>query len=205
MKIQIGVEPGTSYYFTPPDGSSGHITISGVNVTKSNILAIINMTKGIVAMQCNSAIPEYSIDESLNRITLLSTGAATFEASDTFLILMEVPSSKKDDNLLESVQLLRQMVSLLESQGNVDSSNRQRVAVEAIPTTTVTIATTGGANVTGIGYPVSNACTVGGVTPYAITASQPAQLVATIIDQRISLEIDMHVAHDTMRSKLSWT
>lgn len=64
MKIQIGVEPGTSYYFTPPDGSSGHITISGVNVTKSNILAIINMTNGIVAMQCNSAIPEYSIDES---------------------------------------------------------------------------------------------------------------------------------------------
>lgn len=203
MKIQIGVEPGTSYYFTPPDGSSGHITISGVNVTKSNILAIINMTKGVVAMQCNSAIPEYSIDESLNRITLLSAGAATFEASDTFMILMEVPSSKKDDNLLESVQLLRQMVYLLESQGNVDSSNRQRVAVEAIPA--VTIATTGGANVRGIGYPVSNACTVGGVTPYAITASQPAQLVATIIDQRISLEIDMHVAHDTMRSKLSWT
>lgn len=205
MKIQIGVEPGTSYYFSPPGGASGFLTVSGVDVKKDNVLAVINMTKGVVAMKCNSITPEYAIDEALNRITLLSTIASTFEANDSFMILMEVSSTQKDDDLLEAVQLLRQMVSLLESQGNVDSANRQRVVVEVIPTTTVTIATTGGANVTGIGYPSNIACTVGAVNPYTITAAQPIQLTASVIDQRIGLEIDMYVAHGAMRDKLSWT
>lgn len=39
----------------------------------------------------------------------------------------------------DSVILLRRMVKVMESQATVDSSNRQRVAVEAMPTTAVTL------------------------------------------------------------------
>jgi hypothetical protein len=39
----------------------------------------------------------------------------------------------------ESNVLLRRLVKLLESQATVDSSNRQRIAVETMPTTAVTI------------------------------------------------------------------
>lgn len=206
MKIQIGVEPGTSYTFSPQAGSAAFLLISGVDIKKNNVLAVINITKGVVAMMCNKSVPEYDIEEATNIIWLLSDVVSTFEASDQFMILMEVESSFKDQALLESVHLLRKMVNLLESSGSVDAANRQRVALDASTVTmTVALATTGGANVTGVGYPTNYSCTVGAVSPYSITAAQPAQLVATIIDQRIDLECKMRMAADCMRTKLSWT
>lgn len=200
MKIQIGVEPGTNYTFYPKTTNAAHIIISGIDIKKDNILAVINVTRGVVAMMCNKTVPEYQIDPILNLIWLSCTEAEFFEETDQFMILMEVPARAQDTALLEAVQLMRKMTYLLESSGNVDSSNRQRIAVEVIPT--VGLSTTTGAGIVGQGYPVT-ACTVGG-NPYTLTAAQPTQMVATIVDQRIGLEIDMQVAAGLQRSKLSW-
>ena len=206
MKIQVGVETGTSYIFHAKDANPAALMISGVDVKKDNVIAVINMTKGVVAMKCNSITPEYAIFPETNIIELYSTMSDSFEATDQFMILMEVASSVKDKALLESVHLLRKMVNLLESSGNVDTANRQRVSLDSSNVImTVALATTGGANVTGVGYPTNYSCTAGAVNPYSITAAQPAQLVATIIDQRIDLECKMRIAADCMRTKLSWT
>ena len=203
MKIQIGVEPGTSYTFSPQSGSDAFLLVSGVDIKKNNVLTVINITKGVVAMMCNKSVPEYDIEEATNIIWLLSDVVSTFEASDQFMILMEVESSFKDQALLESVHLLRKMVNLLESSGNVDSSNRQRVAIDN--SVQIAVSAASGIGNVGMGYPTSYSCTVGAVSPYSITAAQPAQLVATIIDQRIDLECKMRMAADCMRTKLSWT
>lgn len=200
MKIQIGVEPGTSYIFSPQTGHAAFLAVSGVDVKKDNVLAVINITRGVVAMMCNKTVPEYQIDPEQNIIWLSCAEAEFFEETDQFMILMEVPARAQDTALLEAVQLMKRMTYLLESSRNVDASNRQRVTVEVIPT--VGLSTTTGAGIVGQGYPVT-ACTVGG-NPYTLTAAQPTQMVATIVDQRIGLEIDMQVAAGLQRSKLSW-
>ena len=202
MKIQIGVEPGTSYIFSPQTATAAFLIISGVNLKKDNVLAVINITRGVICMLINKSIPWYEIDEVSN-IIWFSSIAEPFEETDKFMILMEVPTSAKDNALLESVQLLKMMVHLLESSGNVDAANRQRVAIDN--SVQIAVSAASGIGNIGVGYPTNYSCTVGAVSPYAITAAQPAQLVATIIDQRIDMECQMRMAADCMRTKLSWS
>lgn len=68
----------------------------------------------------------------------------------------------------ESIMLLRRMVKILDSIATVDVQNRQRVAVEAMPQTTIAIAAAQTlATLTSItnAIPVGNVATMGGIDP----------------------------------------
>lgn len=191
MKILVGNEQG-SYSFDP---ATKTIILSGLDDLRlEQLLLITNVSTNTFIY--NFAKPTLGATITNNIITL-DCDTTAMSPDDALQIFVDVPDVNS-----EMLRLLRRQIKLLEPIGNVDINNRQKVAVEAMPTTTVTIATTGGANVTGIGYPVT-ANTAGG-NPYTLT-SQPTQMVATIIDQRIVEQNAMRNTYDCIRNKLSWT
>lgn len=195
MKILIGEYENTSYSF---NSTNGTITILNLkNIKLENVLMITNMTTGTVVFS-----PIMSLTGTIsNNVIDLTYNTSAMNNNDSLQILVEIddPNTANSDIL----HYLKQMVKLLEPGGTVDSNNRQRVVVDSAPTTTVTMATTGGANVTGIGYPTtSNA--VGG-NPYALTAAQPTQLVASIVDQRWELAEFSHISYQNIRNKLTFS
>lgn len=193
MKILVGEYQNTSYIF---DASSKQITLLNFNVTlsKEQILMITNFTTGTIIFNGQMGL----LGSISSNVLTLDYDTTTMNDTDSLQILVEI-----EDPNTDILHYLKQMIKLLEASGTVDSNNRQRVAVEAMPTTTITIGTSGGANVTGIGYP-STSNTVGG-NPYTLTASQPTQLVATLVDQRWELMEFAHISYQNIRSKITFS
>lgn len=128
----------------------------------------------------------------------------TSALSDTDSLQIFVDIADPNEGNADLLRTLKQIRKTMESLGTVDVANRQRVIVEGAPTTTVTLGTTGGANVTGVGYPVTGNTTGG--NPYGLTASQPTQMVATMIDERWSmLDATRNTYGTAIRSKLTFS
>lgn len=135
-------------------------------------------------------------------VLLLDYDTTYLNDSDSLQIWVDVVDP--NEGVFDMLATLKQIRKTMDSLATIDSSNRQRVVVDSVPTTTVTIGTTGGANVTGLGYPVTSN-TIGG-NPYTLTASQPTQQVATIIDQRWEmLDSSRNTYGTAIRSKLTFS
>lgn len=192
MKVMIGFDGYGLYSFSP---STKQITISGLRTSLAleQFLLITNVTTNTIIYSFQNSSLGGLVS---NNILTLDYDTTLMNSTDSLQIFVDIPDPNAD-----VVHLFQRLTKLLESNATVDSSNRQRVAVETMPTTTVTIATSGGANVTGIGYPAT-ANTVGG-NPYTLTASQPMQLIATEIDQRWEIINNARNAYaNGIRSKL---
>jgi len=129
MKNLIGIDIG-SYSFNP---EARTITIGGLLSTlkKEQLLIVTNVTNNI--MLYNFADPTYGATITNNIITL-SYNTSGMTSTDNLQIFVEV-----NDNGNDQAQFQRMMLQFMRSLGVVDANNRQRVAVEAMPTTTVTL------------------------------------------------------------------
>lgn len=192
MKITVGIDKGTSYLFS---ASTGVVTINGLgNLTLENFLMVVNATRSVVLY--NPFKSGLSGSVSGNTIDL-QIDTSSMADSDDLLIFMNI-----EDQTENALALLRQIIRLLEPSASVDSYGRQRVTLDGA-TQTVTIATTGGANVTGIGYPSAACSTAGGpINPYTLTASQPVQMISTVVDQRLEFEAQLAIAANTFKLAL---
>ena len=192
MKITVGIDKGTSYLFS---ASTGVVTINGLgNLTLENFLMVVNATRSVVLY--NPFKSGLSGSVSGNTIDL-QIDTSSMADSDDLLIFMNI-----EDQTENALALLRQIIRLLEPSASVDSYGRQRVTLDGA-SQTVTIATTGGANVTGIGYPSAACSTAGGpINPYTLTASQPVQMISTVIDQRLEFEAQLAIAANTFKLAL---
>lgn len=195
MKITVGIDKGTSYSFS---AATGVVTINGLgNLMLENFLMIVNATRSVVLYNpfkagLGGVVTSNIID--------LQTDTSTMSDTDDLLIFMNI-----EDQTENALALLRQIIRLLEPSASVDSYGRQRVTLDGA-SQTVTIATTGGANVTGIGYPSAACSTAGGpINPYTLTASQPVQMVSTVVDQRLEFEAQLAIAANTFKLALTRT
>lgn len=192
MKITVGIDKGTSYLFS---ASTGIITINGIeNLIIENFLMIVNATRSVVLYNPFKV----GLGGVINGKTIdLQIDTSLMSDSDDLLIFLNI-----EDQTENALALLRQIIRLLEPSASVDSYGRQRVTLDGAAQT-VTMATTGGANVTGIGYPSAACSTAGGpINPYTLTASQPVQMVSTIIDQRLEMEAQLANSANTFRTLL---
>ena len=192
MKITVGIDKGTSYLFS---AATGLLTINGLgNLTLENFLMVVNATRSVVLYNpfksgLSGAVSGNTID--------LQIDTSSMADSDDLLIFMNI-----EDQTENALALLRQIIRLLEPSASVDSYGRQRVTLDGAAQT-VTIATTGGANVTGIGYPSAACSTAGGpINPYTLTASQPVQMISTVVDQRLEFEAQLAIAANTFKLAL---
>ena len=155
---------------------------------------VVNATRSVVLYNpfksgLSGAVSGNTID--------LQIDTSSMADSDDLLIFMNI-----EDQTENALALLRQIIRLLEPSASVDSYGRQRVTLDGAAQT-VTIATTGGANVTGIGYPSAACSTAGGpINPYTLTASQPVQMISTVVDQRLEFEAQLAIAANTFKLAL---
>ena len=192
MKITVGIDKGTSYAFS---AETGIVTINGLgNLTLENFLMIVNATRSVVLYNPFKAGLSGTV---LGKTIDLQIDTSSMSDYDDLLIFMNV-----EDQTENALALLRQIIRLLEPSASVDSSGRQRITLDGV-SQTVTIATTGGANVTGIGYPSAACSTAGGpINPYTLTASQPVQMISTVVDQRLEFEAQLAIAANTFKLAL---
>lgn len=168
--------------------------------TLEQILLITNVTDNIVIYN----FADSSLGGSLvGNVLTLAYDTSSMSDTDSIQIFVDIPDPNSDN--ADLLKLITRMAKMLEPLMTVDVNNRQRVAVEAIPnvTTTTTLSATGGANVTGLGYPAT--CNTVGGNPYSLTASQPAQLIASVVDQRWELMENSHISYGSLRSKLTFS
>jgi len=189
----------TSYAF---NSAARTITFTDGNIfTLDQALLITNVTDNIIIYNFADPLLGGTMN---NGVLTLDYNTTSMSDSDSLQIFIDIVDTNENNSIL--LQLIRRITKMLEPLMTVDSNNRQRVAVETMPgvTTTATLATSGGANVTGIGYPVT-ANTVGG-NPYTLTASQPTQMVASMIDQRWEiLNSSRNSYANAIRNKLTFS
>ena len=172
MKRQLGVDVTGNYTFVP---ASNTITFSNVPYTLSanNILLITNVTANTIIY--NFADPSTGAVSFTNNVLTLDYNTSAMSANDTLQIYFDLESN--EESLLT---LLRRMNILLESNAVVDSSQRQRVAVETMPSTAVT-GTVGITNASGLG-PTN---TVNAASnPYNTSSLQVQNIFEGPVDQR---------------------
>jgi hypothetical protein len=162
MKHLIGSGDVGSYSFNPAAQS---ITLAGVPVTLTleQVLLVTNVTHNVILYNFADATLGASIT---NNVLTLNVNTAAMSSTDALQILVQLADSEAD-----LLILLRRMCKLLEPLGTVDSNTRQRIAVEAMPTTAVTMAALAGAvATTGTTIPVTGgaAPTIGAATPLPI-------------------------------------
>lgn len=177
MKKLLGTEIDGTYVF---NAASQTITFSGISQTLgiANILLITNVTDNVIIY--NFADSTVGASSFTNNILTLTYDTTSMSNSDVLQIYLDVESYEESLHTL-----LRRMNKLLESNAVVDSSLRQRVAVEAMPTVAVTLATaptTAVTNTTGFGASFTSNTPSG--SPYA-QASVPLQgIYEGPVDQR---------------------
>jgi len=160
MKILIGNETGL-YSFNP---ATRKITLSAIKVgydtvilKKEQILLVTNVTSNIMIYSFADPTLGGTI---VNNVITVNYNTAGMNANDELQIFVEL-----EDPTGDIMHLLKRMVKLTESLGNVDTSNRLRIAIDASPSLTVATLTT----VTNP-IPVGNIATIGGVDPRATYA-----------------------------------
>ena len=144
MKIKI-----SNYSF---NASTGQVTFNDfvtTGITLDNVLIITNVTSNVIIY--NFADPTTGGTVSKNVLTL-TYNTSTMSNTDKLMIYYDDSTVQARDTNVQLLQsqndLLRRAVKVLESQGSVDSSNRQRVTIDAAPasltigTVTPTVTTT---------------------------------------------------------------
>ena len=197
MKQLVGSDIG-SYTFDP---STRQITLLNIiSINTSNVLVITNIDKKETLYNFADDINYISINNNTITLSNHCTGMSSTDKLQIWLDL-NIPHPNQD-----VLYLINRLVKICEPIMTQDTNQRQRVVVDAAPTTTVTIATTGGANVTGIGYPSTTCSAAGSTLPGTMATSQPTQLVATIVDQRWEMIDRSKISFNTgIRSKLTWS
>jgi hypothetical protein len=176
MKKLLGIEIEGEYAF---NAASKTITFSGVSqsLTLANILLITNVTDNVIIYNfADSAKGATSFSSNILTLTYDTTSMSN---TDVLQIYLDVESYEESLHTL-----LRRMNKLLESNAVVDSSLRQRVAVEAMPTVAVTLAsapTTAVTNTTGFGaaYTINTP-----TSPYTLVSSNVLAIYEGPVDQR---------------------
>ncbi len=169
-------------------------------LTKANMLLVINATRNTIMLNFVDPALAYSITSNTSPggsvVTTITFGYSTAAMADTDVMQIYVDIQGIEDSL---DAFLRRMISLLESNGVVDSSNRQRVIIDAITTAAVTNTTGFGPNVVG--------STPGSNTPYAAPTAIPMLTVSEgPVDQRWRIaEAAQTSAAVALRTQLSWT
>lgn len=201
MKQLIGSDIG-SYTFDPINRMITLLDIP-ININIINLLVITNLNNNIMIYNFADENLIASINNN-NNITL-SYDTTGMNSTDKLQIWIDLPSDYISDSNTTLLNLLMRLVKICEPISTQDSYYRQRIAVESMPTTTVTIGTSGGCNVTGIGYPSLMANLVGG-NPYSVLATQqPTQLTASIVDQRWEIIDRSQMNYNSsIRQNLKW-
>lgn len=174
MKKLYGIETSGSYTF---DKTAKTITFVNLptTITLANILLITNVTANTIIY--NFADAATGVTSFTNNVLTLDYDTSSMNNSDVLQIYLDLDNSQESTDAL-----LRRLCKILESNSVVDSSLRQRVAVEVMPSITVgTAPTTAVTNTSGFG----GAFTINGIAnPYSI-GSVPVQYVAFgPVDQR---------------------
>jgi hypothetical protein len=198
MKTLLGIDAPATIAFNK---TAGTITISdlGQVLTKANMLLIINATRSQIMMNFVDPALAYSIASTSppggTPVTTITFGYSTAAMADTDVMQIYVDIQGIEDSL---DAFLRRLISLMESNGVVDSSNRQRVIIDAITTAAVTNTTGFGPNVVG--------STPGSNTPYAAPTAIPMLTVSEgPVDQRWRLVDSSQASYAVaLRGQLSW-
>lgn len=201
MKQLVGSDVG-SYIFDPINRTITLLNLP-ININIENILVITNLNSNIMIYNFADENLIASINNN-NNITL-SYDTTLMSNNDKLQIWIDLPSDYISDSNTTLLNLLMRLVKICEPISTQDAYYRQRVAVESVPTTTVTIGTTGGCNVTGIGYPTLMANLVGGNPYNALATQQPTQLTASIVDQRWEIIDRSQMNYNcNIRQNLKW-
>ena len=130
MKLHI-----TNYLFNATNGTVTFNDYVQNGISLNNILLIVNATVGNTIIY-NFAVSGFGGTVNGNVLTLsYNTSAASMNNTDSLIIYYDDSNVLAKDTSIQLLEnqndLLRRMVKLLESQGTVDSSNRQRVTIDA--------------------------------------------------------------------------
>ena len=160
-KQLIGHDIG-AYIFNP---ALQTITFVGIpTITQDQILLITNTTDGIILYNFADASSGGTL--AGNTLTLL-TDTTTMSATDGLQVYIDIPTNLAVDTAAAhdayTHLLLERIADLLEPMATQDSSNRQRVSVDAFPGTIATITTLGTLTTVTNAVPLGNLPTVGGV------------------------------------------
>lgn len=172
----------TNYTF---NAAAKTVTFNGYSsILLSSILIITNTTNNTIIY--NFADPTTGGTVNGNTITL-GYNTTTMSNSDKLLVYYDdpvtTPSTTSDaQNIADQLGLLRRIVKLLESNATVDSSNRQRITIDAAPAsvTTTLASTTVASSLTaqlGNSYPSST-------NPYTLTSLGALVVSEFPVDQR---------------------
>lgn len=134
MKKLLGVDIDGSATLTPGAANIGTVTLSGRSFALNQILVITNVTRNTILY--NFADPTSGAFAYTNNVLTLDVNTSTFSASDELQVFVDVSDpqavvANRSDDLL---RMMSRIVKLLESNAVVDAAQRQRVAVEALPT-----------------------------------------------------------------------
>jgi len=196
MKRLLGTDIVGNYSFS---ASSKSITLSGISYTisLSNILLITNVTKNTIIYNFADS-SNGAVSFSNNVLTLDYDTTAAMSDSDILQIYLDLESYEESLHAL-----LRRMNKLLESNAVVDSSLRQRIAVEVMPTTAVTLAaapTTAVTNTTGFGTTFISQTPAQGM--YSLSVPNLLGIYEGPVDQRWRIVDSARASYGTIRSNL---
>ena len=209
MKAMIGSDFG-GYTFNK---AAKTVTLTGLayNLTLNQILLITNVTDNMIIY--NFADAAKGATQIVSNVITLDYDTSSMDNADILQIFVDVYTDEES-----FAGLLRRMNKLLESQAIVDSSGRQRVIADSIPTCAVTAITGLGPNVIGntpggdptvIPFdPLTNIKDVdGSYLPNSGTKLPTPTMPVTerMVDQRWRIIDDTHRTYcDGIRTQLSW-
>lgn len=209
MKALIGSDLG-GYTFNK---TAKTVTLTGLsyNLTLNQILLITNVTSNVIIYNFTDVAK--GATQIVNNVITLTYNTSSMSNTDILQIFVDVYTDEES-----FAGLLRRMNKLLESQAIVDSSGRQRVTADSIPTCAVTNLTGLGPNVTGntpggdpylIPFdPLTNikdewGAYIPGTGTKLPTPTMP--VTERVVDQRWRICDDTHRTYcDGIRRQLSW-
>lgn len=115
------------------NASSNQITFNTTDVIGlEDLLVITNVTDNVIIYNFADPTKGGTISNNVLTLTYNTTGMSNTDKLQIFLDNTLTPASE------ESIQYLKKIVQLLTPSSIQDSAQRQRIAVEVMPTTTVT-------------------------------------------------------------------
>jgi hypothetical protein len=115
------------------NAASNQITFNTTDIVElENLLLITNVTDNVIIYNFADPTKGGTINNNVLTLTYDTAGMSNTDKLQIFLDNTLTPASE------ESIQYLKKIVQLLTPSATQDSSQRQRIAVEVMPTTTVT-------------------------------------------------------------------
>lgn len=188
MKKLLGVDVTATLAFNKTAGTLT-ITNYATTLTKANMLLIINATRNQIMMNFIDPSLTYTL---VNNVITFGYSTASMDNTDVLQVYVDVEGFDDSFNAF-----MRRLISLMESNGVVDSSGRQRVIIDTIATAAVTNTTGLGPNVTGN--------TPGSATPNTVSAIPMLTVSEGPVDQRWRIMDSAQTAYGACtRAQLTW-